>query len=142
MNKVKSIQISKVEEEKKLGFSILNLKLKGEDINHIITNSIKRIVQSDIPIYAFNDFDITKNTSVFNNNYIKNHIQNIPIWGIDNNLEEFKIENQESQERLSETIGITNDDVDLKAESADDVIPKVERITEIEVEVISGGNEA
>lgn len=116
MNKVKAIQISKVEQEKKLGFSILDLKIQGENINHVVINSIKRIIQSDIPIYAFNDFDITKNTSIFNNNYIKNHIQNIPVWGIDNKIEEYIIQNLESQERFTETMGITNDDVELDVE--------------------------
>ena len=116
MNKVKAIQISKVEQEKKLGFSILDLKIQGENINHVVINSIKRIIQSDIPIYAFNDFDITKNTSIFNNNYIKNHIQNIPVWGIDNKIDEYLVQNLESQERFTETMGITNDDVELDVE--------------------------
>ena len=71
MNKFKPIKISLNEKEEELGYSRVSLKLKGDDVNHIITNSIKRIVQSDIPIFAFNSFDITSNTSVFNNNYIK-----------------------------------------------------------------------
>ena len=83
MSKVKSIQISKIEEEKKLGFSMLKFNIKGENINHIIVNSIKRIIQSDIPVYAYNNFDITENSSIFNNNYIKHHLQNIdPVCGI------------------------------------------------------------
>ena len=53
MKKVKTINVTKKFEDKNLGFSRLELKLKGEDIDNIITNSIKRIVQTDIPIFSF-----------------------------------------------------------------------------------------
>tara|TARA_E500000178_G_scaffold348984_2_gene405057 strand:- start:716 stop:1705 length:990 start_codon:yes stop_codon:yes gene_type:complete len=114
MNKVKPIKISIKENEKELGFSRLNLNFVGDNVNHIITNSLKRTIQTDIPIFAFNNFDITSNTSVFNNNYLKGHIQNIPVWGIENNIEEYvekkKVENEDE---FSETTGIINDDIDL-----------------------------
>lgn len=114
MNKVKPIKISINENEKELGFSRLNIHLKGENINHVITNSLKRIIQTDIPIFAFNSFDITSNTSVFNNNYLKNHIKNIPVWGIENNFEEFIEEKKEENENeFSENTGLINDDIDL-----------------------------
>ena len=105
MNKIKEIKVSKLEEEKKLGFSFLRLNLKGSDVNHVITNSMKRIIQSDIPIYSFTDFNITKNSSVFNNNYIKNHLQNIPIWGIENNIDEFIVAENNLEEEFSEATG-------------------------------------
>ena len=120
MNKLKPIKISVNEKDDELGFSRVDLKFKGEDVNHIITNSIKRIVQSDIPIFAFNKFDITLNTSVFNNNYIKNHIQNIPVWGIENNIEEY-IEEKEKEEEFSEITGLANDDIDLSVDKNFDV---------------------
>lgn len=116
MNKIKEIKVSKLEEEKKLGFSFLRLNLKGSDVNHVITNSMKRIIQSDIPIYSFTDFNITKNSSVFNNNYIKNHLQNIPIWGIENNIDEFIVAENNSEEEFSEATGLVNDDIDLSVE--------------------------
>ena len=47
MNKIKPIKISLNEKEEELGFSRVSLKLKGPDVNHIVTNSIKRIIQSD-----------------------------------------------------------------------------------------------
>lgn len=112
MNKVKPIQIKKIEEDKKLGFSRLEFNIKGNDINYVITNSIKRVVQTDIPIYAFNDINITENTTVFNNNYIKDHIRNIPVWGIENKLEEY-IEKEKKEEIFSENTGIVEDDIDL-----------------------------
>ena len=89
MKKVKTINVTKKFEDKNLGFSRLELKLKGEDIDNIITNSIKRIVQTDIPIFSFSEINITDNTSIFNNNYVKDHVRNIPVWGIENNLEEY-----------------------------------------------------
>lgn len=96
------------------GSSELVLNFSGKQINHIIVNSIKRIIQSDIPIYAYDSFTITQNDSVFNNNYIKNHIRNIPVWGIDNKLEEFKENNEEEKEEVfDEATGIIQDDVDL-----------------------------
>ena len=120
MNKVKSIQISKLEEDKKLGFSMLKLNIKGDNINHIIVNSIKRIIQSDIPVYSFNNFDITENSSVFNNNYIKHHLQNIPVWGIENKIDEFVKKEETDEEEFSEMTGLMNDDIDLNVEKSVD----------------------
>lgn len=111
---VKVKKNSSFSQKDKKGFSELVLNFTGKDTNHIIINSIKRIVQSDIPIYAFDDFTITNNTSVFNNNYIKSHIKNIPVWGIENKLEEIVEEikiNEEEEE--DSTFGIIRDDVDL-----------------------------
>lgn len=64
MNKVKPIKISINENEKELGYSRLNINLKGDNINHVITNSLKRIIQTDIPIFAFNSFDIDRKSVV------------------------------------------------------------------------------
>lgn len=96
------------------GASELVLNLSGKNMNHVIVNSIKRIIQSDVPIYSFDNFTITHNDSVFNNNYVKNHIKNIPVWGIENKLEQY-IENDkdENEEIFDETTGIIKDDVDL-----------------------------
>ena len=116
MSKIKPIQISKIEQEKKKGFSMLKFNMKGENINYVIANSIKRMIQSDIPIYSFNNFDITENTSIFNNNYLKHHLQNIPVWGIDNNIEEFIKEEINDDEEFSEMTGLMNDDIDLNVE--------------------------
>lgn len=96
------------------GASELVLNLSGKNMNHVIVNSIKRIIQSDVPIYSFDNFTITHNDSVFNNNYVKNHIRNIPVWGIENKLEQY-IDNdkKENEEIFDETTGIIKDDVDL-----------------------------
>ena len=121
MNKIKPIKISKNEVNSELGFSRLDLKFKGDDLNYIVINSIKRMIQSKIPIYCFNNFDITVNTSIFNNNYIKGHIQNIPVWGIENNIEEFISEKENDNEEFSESVGIINDDIDLNVDKKADI---------------------
>ena len=112
MLKTKPISMSVIEKDDELGFSRLELNFKGEDINRISINSIKRIIQSEIPIFIFSDINITENTSIFNNNYVKNHIKNIPVWGIENNIDEF-IKNVEEEEDLDETNYNINDDIDL-----------------------------
>ncbi len=117
MKKVKTINVTKKMEDKNLGFSRLELKLKGEDIDHIITNSIKRIVQSDIPIFSFSEINITDNTSIFNNNYVKDHVRNIPVWGIENNLEEYSKKEIIPEEDFSESKGIIDDDIELTVDN-------------------------
>ena len=51
-------------------------------VNNTIINCIRRIGLSDIPIYSFNDIKISENTSIFNNNYMKLRISNLPVLGI------------------------------------------------------------
>lgn len=121
MEKLKPVKISVKNHDKTFGFSRLELNIKGDNVNHIIVNSLKRMIQTDIPIYAFNNFNITKNTSVFNNNFLKNHIRNIPVWGIKNNLDEYIPEEEEEEEVFDETMGIINDDIDLEVEKNFDV---------------------
>ena len=116
MNKIRPIKISKNEINNEFGFSRMDLKIKGDDINHVIVNSIKRVIQTDIPVFAFNTFDITTNTSVFNNNYIKSHIRNIPVWGIENNLDEYIKKEKKDDEEFSESMGLINDDIDLNVD--------------------------
>ena len=117
MKKVKTINVTKKFEDKNLGFSRLELKLKGEDIDNIITNSIKRIVQTDIPIFSFSEINITDNTSIFNNNYVKDHVRNIPVWGIENNLEEYYKKEIITEEDFSESRGIIDDDIELTVDN-------------------------
>ncbi len=118
MNKINPIKFSKNEIVSELGFSKIDINMKGPELNYVIINSIKRMIQSKIPIYIFNNFDITVNTSVFNNNYIKGHVQNIPVWGIENMIDEYITVNEEEEENdedddNSELMGIINVDSKL-----------------------------
>jgi DNA-directed RNA polymerase subunit L len=60
------------------------------------------MILSEIPTYVFTEFTFNKNNSVFHNNFLKNQIQNLPVWGIDNKLEYYdnslKVKNVEADE--------------------------------------------
>jgi len=51
-------------------------------VNNTITNCLRRVALSSIPIYVFKDIKISENTSIFNNNYMKLRINNLPVLGI------------------------------------------------------------
>ncbi len=60
--------------------SRLEFNIKG--VNHTIINTFRRVILTNIPIYVFNKITISENTSVFNNNYMRNRIKNMPVYGI------------------------------------------------------------
>jgi hypothetical protein len=64
----------------------LNLIISGKDVNYVIINTLRRLVMSSIPIYAFHhdDMRFDTNTSIFNNDMLKDRFRNIPIFNIDN----------------------------------------------------------
>ncbi len=74
------IEIKPVSWDKDLLNSRLEFEIKG--ISHTIINTFRRVVLSSIPIYSFNNITISENTSVFNNNYMKLRISNMPVFGI------------------------------------------------------------
>jgi DNA-directed RNA polymerase subunit L len=51
-------------------------------VNNTIVNCMRRIALSSIPIYVFKDIQISENTSIFNNNYMKLRLNNLPVLGI------------------------------------------------------------
>ena len=126
--KIKVKEKSEFSKKDMLGFTRLVLNFSGKDINYIIINSLRRIILSDIPIYAYNNFNIIKNTSVFNNNYIKSHVKNIPVWGIENKIDdiektvEFELKKQKDnqEEVFDNEKGIIQDDVELEVSTNTD----------------------
>ena len=60
----------------------IEYNINGKNIDNTIVNTLRQVTMSNIPIYAFNNIDITKNTGVLNNDYIKLRIKNLPIVGI------------------------------------------------------------
>lgn len=76
-------------EDKTVHANHLHLKIKGETINHVIINTIRRIMLEELPGYAFdiNKISIKNNTSVFNNDYIRNRIENLPIPNLENKFD-------------------------------------------------------
>jgi DNA-directed RNA polymerase subunit L len=86
--------VNNVSYDKTLGNSRLEFNIAGPDINYVIVNTLRRTILTDIPTYAFTEFKFTKNTSVFHNNFLKNQIRNIPVWGIENNIDIYVKENK------------------------------------------------
>jgi len=79
------IKISLVENSDEIdGYetSYCKLNFTGKDINHIIINTIRRVILSLIPIYGFDseNINITKNTSVFNNDQLRIRFSNFPVF--------------------------------------------------------------
>mgnify|MGYP003705947491 CR=1 FL=1 len=69
--------------------NILEYKIYGKNINYILVNTLRRVILSDIPIYAYTPslINITKNSSVYNNNILKNRIELLPIYNLNNTLD-------------------------------------------------------
>jgi DNA-directed RNA polymerase subunit L len=64
------------------------LKLEMTDINMITANTLRRIIQDDLPIYAFpiELIKIEQNTSIFNNDQMKDHLSQLPILNQDSEI--------------------------------------------------------
>jgi len=69
--------------------NFLILQLTGSDINNVILNTLRRVIMELVPTYAFDktNIDITKNTSIYNNDYMRLRLCHFPIIGIDNPIE-------------------------------------------------------
>jgi DNA-directed RNA polymerase subunit L len=122
MEKITDIDYEVLTYNKDLGSNKLELKIKGKNINYIILNTIRRSILTDVPIYAFNNFNFTTNESIFNNNYIKLRLSNMPVWGIPNKNDRFIPENKLIADNILGEEGIMDlqidDDVDLDNESS------------------------
>ena len=77
-----NINIKKISWDKELTNSRLEFNIAGKDIDNVIVNTLRRVCITDIPVYAFTNINITENTSIFNNNYIKLRFRNFPVLGI------------------------------------------------------------
>lgn len=67
----------------------LVLGMTGNKINNVILNTLRRAIMELIPTYAFDkkNIDITKNTSIYNNDQMRLRLSHFPIFGIDNKYE-------------------------------------------------------
>lgn len=68
--------------------SMLKLELYGKSINSSFINSLRRISLLHIPTYAFckNSIEITENTSVLNNDYMKLRLEQLTYPNLKNNI--------------------------------------------------------
>jgi DNA-directed RNA polymerase subunit L len=112
----KKIEIKQISWDKDLMSSRLEFEIKG--ISHTIINTFRRVILSNIPIYSFHNITISENTSIFNNNYMKLRISNMPVFGIysDNPI---YIPPKKEQKEVKEEINDLND-IDINPN--DDVI--------------------
>jgi len=83
---IKVIEQSKIDDSYN-NFLVINIK--GSDINHVVINTLRRVIMELIPIYAFDksNIEITKNTSIYNNDYMRLRLSNFPIINIENLVE-------------------------------------------------------
>ena len=110
------VKISNISYENGKGSSRLEFDLNGSEISTAIMNTIRRTIHTDIPIFAWTNFKFTTNTSIFHNNFIKNQMKNIPVWGIENKInfyEKYVTEktnnNDDENEYLEDNIDLTVD---------------------------------
>lgn len=77
---MKIVELSKTSEDG-LRASQLVLELSGKNINTSIVNSLKRVIEDNVPTYAFftDNIIIEKNTSVFDNDYMRLRLQQFTI---------------------------------------------------------------
>ncbi len=70
-------------------YNYLILNFSGSDINNVIMNTLRRVIMELVPTYAFDisNIEISKNTSIYNNDFIRLRLSNYPVISIDNNIE-------------------------------------------------------
>ena len=116
MEKVSSIKLKKNDWDKELTNSRLEFNITGKNLNYVVINTLRRVILSNIPIYAFDKITINTNSSIFNNNYMRLRIENLPVIGIENNNEIFvekEEEELEEEDFFDENTGIINDNIDI-----------------------------
>lgn len=113
MTDLSKVNIKKIEWDKTILESRLEFNIEGKNINYAVVNALRRVSTTDVPIYAFTIIEINENTSVFNNNYLKLHIENIPVIGI--TTEKSIFENKQSDTILNNTneISLMIDDIEM-----------------------------
>lgn len=117
MNKIQNIDYNVTNFDSTYGNTRLELNIKGQNIDYVVLNTLRRSIMSYIPNYAFTEFNFKKNNTIFNNNYLKLRISNIPVWGIENNIEIFVPKKKSLiEETIYEEENI-NDDIDLNPET-------------------------
>lgn len=118
MNKIQNIEYTVKNYDSTYGNTRLELDIKGPNIDYVVLNTIRRAIMTYIPNYAFTEFNFKKNNTIFNNNYLKLRISNIPVWGIENNVEIYVPKKKSLiEETIYEEENI-NDDIDLNPESS------------------------
>lgn len=137
------INIEEIEkhETKDLEYSSLVLKFSGKDVNEILTNTLRRIMLNNIPVYAFAPecIIIDENSSIFNNDQIKVRISQLPIietqldiaylpekYWLDVNYSSTTRIKHASEKDIEIYVQITNDDENIKYVTTNDIQYRVD----------------
>jgi DNA-directed RNA polymerase subunit L len=69
---------------KKLESSSVTLQFIGKDVSNVLVNAFRRVALNNIPVYAYTKslMIIEENTSIFNNDYMKLRLEQIPIFNV------------------------------------------------------------
>jgi DNA-directed RNA polymerase subunit L len=80
-----NIAIKEISSIKFNGIISSQLRLKLGGLNAVIANTLRRVVHDDLPIYGFPSelIKIDQNTSTFNNDYMRDHLSQLPILNQD-----------------------------------------------------------
>jgi len=113
MEKLSDITYKVINKDDTRGSSRYEIKIKGKNINHVIVNTIRRSILTHVPIYAFNEFNFTTNETIFNNNYIKLRLRNMPVWGINNTIDKYIKQKSVEKDVILEEDGL-EDDIDFE----------------------------
>lgn len=102
-------------DSKTLGKGINRLYLTVDNVNVSVVNALRRVITTNIPTLVFrgfpykdNQIDITKNTTKFNNEYLKHRLSCIPIM----NNDESKFNSFCNLYKLR--VNVTNDSLETK----------------------------
>ena len=99
------VKVDSFLDKKDFSLGHLKLRLKGKNINHVYVNTLRRVILEDIPSYSINPelININKNSSVYNNDYLRNRLENFPLIGLD-----FKLDFDEYNDLRKYMRGIEN----------------------------------
>jgi len=114
----------------------LVLSFKGTNIDNVIMNTLRRTIMELVPTYAFDksDINITKNTSVYNNDQMILRISYFPVIGIENNKDNIKrsaeLEYEASlskfEKKIEDLTILEQKEIAEKAEKSQNLIMSVE----------------
>jgi DNA-directed RNA polymerase subunit L len=117
MEKISSIDYKVIKYDKNLPDNILEVKIKGKSIDYVVVSTLRRSILTYVPIFAFTKFNFTTNESIFNNNYLKLRLSNMPVLGITNNIDKHINNKKNNLEVIEEEMNemAVEDDIDLTA---------------------------
>ena len=122
MNSIQKVNIKKILYDDSPGSSRLEFSIKGENINFIIVNTIRRATFKYIPIFSYTNYKFEKNTSIYHNNMLKLSFETMPVYGIKNNYDIYDEIELNKVENLTMYINYVNNEKNNKIITTDDVL--------------------